>query len=125
MKQNVLGMISPSVAIAMTDIKSVLDRIEGGLVEKVVAAMREARHHWLVQGDDEPFRAAVGAVMLFYGMDSEEWKRLSWEMENINRFSAALAASQMGVGVDWLSVIHEEEQPYRPLGLIAMWKETK
>ena len=114
-------MISVSVSIAIQEIKHHIPE-EGDLISKLMFAMSEARNHWMVTNDDEQFRSAVGAVMLHYGEGSEEFKRLEWEMGNLNRFSAALVAAQQGVMVDFGSVL-DSDQEYEPVGLLKLWRK--
>lgn len=115
-----MNTLSTSMTIAIQQIK--INLPEGDLKTKLKAAMREAKDHWLVTREDEQFRCAVGAVMLHYGPDTEEFKRLEWEMGNLNRFSAAMVAAQTGVNVDFASVL-DTDQKYEPIGLLAMWKD--
>jgi hypothetical protein len=82
--------------------------------------MKAMRNHWMVTNEDEQFKAAIGAVMTFYGSESEEFKRLEWEMGNINRFSAMMSAAQSGLRVDIDTVIQEEGK-YEAIGLLDMW----
>ena len=102
-------MLPVTIQIAMAEAKSNVEKAEGGLPEKLQAAMKATRDHWMV------------TEMVFYGQSSEEFKRLKWEMGNLNRFSAALNASQAGVSVDFSSVLDEQE--YEPIGLLSLWRE--
>jgi len=116
-------MLPVTIQIAMAEAKSDVEKAEGGLLEKLKAAMKATHDHWMVTNEDEQFRAAIGAVMVFYGQGSEEFKRLEWEMGNLNRFSAALSASQVGVSVDFGSILDEQE--YEPIGLLKLWRDLR
>jgi hypothetical protein len=70
--------------------------------------------------EDEEFRAAVGALMLSYGASSEERRRISAEMLQIQRLSTWLTALQLGMSAD-----APIEEAYEPIGLMQIWRERQ
>jgi hypothetical protein len=111
--------IPPTLLIAMTEAGHAI--VAGApLTDQLRAAMGVTRDHWVCTNEDEQFRAAVGAVMTHYGAESLEYARLKWELAQLQRFSAALGASQAGVGMDWTDVLKESE--YEPIGLLGLWR---
>ena len=111
-----------AITIAALEAKIEVDRTQGGIKEKLGAAMRATRDHWLVTDEDSQFRAAISGVMLYYGEGSEEYNRLRWEMEALNRIGAAISAAMSGIGVDFFSTLGE--QKYEPIGLLKLWREV-
>ena len=109
--------LSNSLQIAILEIKHKVAALpaETTLEDKLTAAMRDARHHWMVTNEDEQFRAAVGAVML--NSDDDTRRRIEKEMLALRTLGTAMD----GVPVDFSSV----EVPEDPIGLLALWKDTK
>src|SRR5882762_5263519 len=92
----------------------------GGLEDKLRAAMNAAKDHWMVLDKDTQLRGAIGAVMLHYGKDSEEYKRLAYEVDALRKLSAFLSAAQAGLNVSAPEL--EAERPKR-VGIIDMWNK--
>lgn len=93
----------------------------GGFEDKLRAAMTAAKDHWMVLDKDTQFQGAVAAVLLHYGKDSEEGKRLVYEINAIRKISAILNAAQAGVSVNLHDVGDKEK--CEPVGLMKMWWE--
>lgn len=111
------------VLIAMTEAKAAVEKTEGGLVEKLEASMRAVSNHWMVTNKDEQFQAAIGAVMDFYGGESEEVRHIEWEIGNIKRINSVLNSASNGIQLDWETVIEESDE-FESVGLINMWQEV-
>jgi hypothetical protein len=114
--------LSGTLMIAASEARHAIKNMSGDVVEKLKAAMKATRNHWMATNEDEQFKAAVIAVMLHYGEGTDEYNRLKWELENLKRFSAALSAAQAGISVDFTSVVQEEEKANKPIGLLKLWK---
>jgi hypothetical protein len=110
-------MISNAVRIGIATIQDELEGQDGTLEGTLVLAMQKAKNLWCCPNPDEQFRAATGAVMLHYGEGSEQFKRLVWEMGQINLLSAFLEARDRGLKVE----IPEPDDTYEPIGLLGMW----
>ena len=112
------------MSIAITEVKASISGLHGDISDLLRAAMKITKNHWLVTSEADRLNAAVGGVMVHYGQDSEEYKRLSWEMKNINRLNAALSAAMSGVSVNFESVVSEINDDMKPVGILALWKEV-
>ena len=64
------------MAVAMTEAKASIDREDGDLTDKIKAAMKCTKDHWMCTNETDQFIAAIGAVMNHYGKDSAEHERL-------------------------------------------------
>jgi hypothetical protein len=111
------------LSLMLTEAKAIIAEEQGSLLGMLKAAMKATRNHWMCLNEDKQFRAAVGAVMLHYGKDSEEYERLGKEMDSLNKASAVFTALQVGVPIDWESM--ETESDYEPIGLLKLWKNEK
>jgi len=116
---------SPQMHIAIMETKFAIAG-ETDLMAALKKAMAATRDHWMCTNEDERFRAAIGGVMLHFGEGSDEFRRLQSEMSQLNRFSAALQATQVGVAVDFGKTIGDlvaEQELEKPIGLLALWKQ--
>lgn len=116
-----LTKFSAQFTIALTEAQSAIGG-DGTLIEKLKTAMLTTRDHWMCTDENEQFKAAVGAVMLHYGQNSDEFVRLEREMKSLNKVSAALNAAQAGVSVDFNSILDAKGDEYEPLGLLKLWR---
>lgn len=73
---------------------------------------------WMTTNPDYKFRAAVGALMLSYGVGTMEFERIQTEMMQIQAVSALITASQAGLTV---SNLPEVDPGHKPIGLLRMW----
>jgi hypothetical protein len=110
--------------IALTEAVLAIEDMKGSIEKLLRKAMSITKGHWVCTDEDDQFGAAVGAVMLHFGEDSEEFARLKWEMGNISRFSAALSTAQLGVQVDMSTVLKTHEK-FTAIGLAKLWTEVK
>ena len=115
-------MFSVQMNIAISEAQNAI-KDDGTLIEKLKTVMLVTQNHWMCTNEDEQFRAAVGAVMLHYGKDSDEFVRLEREMKSLNKLSAALHAAQAGVSVNFDSALDAEDNEYKPIGLLQLWRE--
>lgn len=92
----------------------------GGLEDKLRAAMNAAKDHWMVLDKDTQLRGAIGAVMIHYGQDSEEYRRLAYEVDALRKLSAFLTAAQAGLDVSIPEL--GGERPER-IGIVDLWNE--
>jgi len=113
------------INIAIAEAKAHISTMEkADVVEVLKAAMKITKHHWLVTDELSQIQAAVGATMLHFGVDSEEWNRLKTEMSNINQFNVALLAMEQGIEVNLESVLKSHET-IKPIGIMRIWKEVE
>src|SRR5712671_2824152 len=82
------------LSLVVSECEHLVKECTGGLEDKLRAAMNAAKDHWMVLDKDVQLRGAIGAVMLHYGKDSEEYKRLAFEVEQLRKLSAFLTAAQ-------------------------------
>jgi hypothetical protein len=75
---------------------------------------------WMTTKDDEQFRAAVGAVMVSYGVGTPEFEQLQNEMKLINQFSAFIQAAMTGLNVE----PPVADPTHKPLGLLGIWAQS-
>ena len=97
---------------------------EERLENKVKASMRAViAGNWLTSDDDLLFRCGVARALLDVGQDSEDGKILASSVNALRRLSAALAAMELGVGVDLVASL-----PGSPDGVVPLpqwWEEVK
>lgn len=100
------------------------------LEDKIRAAMRATKNHWLLgqlgKNEGKEMRAAVAGVVLALGMEHEDSKRIIAEHQALVRVGAMLEAIQRGVRVDVESTLGDDEAlPENPVGLLAIWKSLE
>ena len=121
-------LFSVGMTVAMAEAEGPVKKAPGDLIEKVEAAMRITKDHWLCTIPDERFRAAVGAVMLHYGKDSEEFSRLESEMKGLQKLSVFFSALEAGVQLDavaWEHQIEEDSDANPRVGLVRIWLQVQ
>jgi hypothetical protein len=106
-------------AIALLEAKRAVESAGDVPIEdKLLAAMRVTKHHWLLQGEGRQLRAACGAVMVVVGQDSEDGQRIAREHRALSAVSAMITAAQRGVVVAGVT----EEAPEHPIGILRLWR---
>jgi hypothetical protein len=110
--------IPVEVYVAMQEITTYLSMTDD-LTTRLRVAMDKARDHWMATSDDHQFRAAVGAVLISYPPESEEFKRIQFEMNQLQQMSTMIQAAQLGMSFDGFDI--SEDTP-KPIGLIGMWR---
>lgn len=94
-----------------------------GVENKIKAAMQGViEKNWMDTDDDSMMRAALAAVLLDVGRDSDDGKRIVASMDSLRKLSALLAAAQAGLSV---SLNDDDMPPDNLLPLIPMWHEAK
>lgn len=87
---------------------------EATLEGRLRAAMKVAKHHWMMPDEDTKLKGAVASV---YEVSDEETKaRIEVELKSLQYLSAMLA----GVQVDLNSIPKLEN----PIGILKLWQET-
>lgn len=109
------------LGIALTEARHALAAVPGDVADKLRAAMRVTRHHWLCTNKDEQLLAAVGAVMDFYGPASDEWRRLEWELGMLRKISVMVLGAQAGLSLGGFDEL-DEDMP-QPVGILRIWHE--
>jgi len=110
--------------LMVEETKDNLNSVNGDLLEILKVAMESTHTHWLMTDEDEQFQAAIAAVMLYYGEDREEYKRLKWEVEQIRKAVALVNAIQVGLSIS-LDSSFGENSKFSPIGLSKLWAEIK
>lgn len=100
--------------------KGASEKAEGLEAKFKASAKAVIDGNWMEASDDALFRAAVGGVMLDVGKDSQEYQTLKNTIEQIQKFSAFLAAATRGLKVEIPDVDEVETVP-----LMKWWKEVK
>lgn len=96
------------------------NKIKNDIVEKLKFAMHLAKNHWLVTDSDTQFRGAIGGTMIHYGKESEEFKRMEWELQQLRRLEITIKAAQEGLSTTFSTI---EDNQFTPIGLLKLWKE--
>jgi hypothetical protein len=117
-------MSDTMLALVAVEARSALDGHVGDLRSAAVKAMRACHNHWMVLEQEAQFRGALVGLMQHYGPESEEYKRLSWEIGQIRKLDAMIVAGAAGLSVNLEGLVDDEKPPYEPLGLIGIWRET-
>jgi predicted Zn-dependent peptidase len=91
------------------------------LKDALAMSMKAMKQFWLSTDDNVRFRAALGGVMQYYGQDSQEFEQLEWEIKQMKKLNAFLAAAQSGLEVK----VPEIDETRKVIGIMAMWHETK
>lgn len=94
--------------------------------EALQISMKEMKYEfeWLEPDENNLFKYAVGGVMEYYGENSPEWDALKWEIHELDKFSAFIAAAKAGLEVH-LPPMEEGTDKREPLGLLDMWRKIK
>ena len=114
-------MSDVQLMLVIHECKGAVEKCEGSLDDRLLAAMNAAKGHWMVLDKDTQFRGAVGAVMQHYGQDSDEYKRMAHELESLRKFSAFIAASQAGLSTNFPEPA--EDAP-KPIGMMGLWHQA-
>lgn len=112
-----MNPLSSAALVALHEAKAAIVGIDG-LEQRLRAAMRATRHHWMATNEEDRFKAAIGAVMLSYGEGSDEWKRLAWEVQQLGKISAMQQAALAGLSISLDSLDFSGGEP---IGLLALW----
>lgn len=105
--------------IALTEAKNKA-KDEVTLEDKLKAAMKETKHHWLLTDEEGRFRSAIGAVILL--TEGEDRKRLEDEFTALKILSASiLSASLKEIPID----VTKFPNINCPIGILKMWADTK
>jgi len=112
------------IALVMTTAKS--DVQNAGLpddIEGIVkACMKSARDHFMVTDEQQQL---VGALEAAYALAGDEDKeRIKTSTDALAKMNAMLNAAQVGVAVDFESVIPAKETAAQILPLMKWWHET-
>jgi hypothetical protein len=113
MNNGVLAVVLAETTDASKDCK-------GDIKEKLRAAMKVAKNHWLAPDQDTAFRGAIGGVMQDYGEGSEEYESLKWEINQIKKLNAFLNAASAGLSPSF----SESEEKKEPIGIMNIWRES-
>lgn len=115
-----MAVISINAQLAKSDVAEAV-----GLENKIKAGMRAViRENWMDTNDDSMMRAALAAVLLDVGQDSEDGKRLLRTMDGLRKLSAMLTAAKAGLSVN----LEESDLPKEgdePLPIIGWWHEAR
>ena len=98
------------------------NKIKNDIIEKLKVAMRLTKNHWLVTDPDVQFRGAIGGVMMHYGKESEEFKRLEWELQQLRRLEITINAAKEGLSTSFNIA---DDNQFSPIGLLKLWREIK
>jgi len=107
--------------IAITECLGTISEVQG-IEDRLKAAMKIAKQHWLVTAEDERFKSAVGAVMQSYGHGSPEWTQLETELKALAQLSTMLNAARQGMAIVPDS-IELPPEGFKPIGLMKLWRE--
>lgn len=115
------AQIPPQVHIAMQEIAGQISPTDD-LETRLKSAMEKVRDHWMATEDDHQFRAAVGAVLLSYPPESDEFKRIQYEMRQLQRMQTIIQAAQLGMSVGRFDVPDDAPEV---IGLLGMWRNNQ
>ena len=101
--------------IAVIEAKSAASGVSG-LENRLLAAMRATRNHWLLTDDNRRFNAAVAAVSLL--SDDGDRRRILQEAKGLSMLQSALS-QDMPVDLDELCKLK-----FEPIGLLNLWRRV-
>ena len=93
----------------------------GDVKDKLRAAMKVAKNHWMVLDRELQFKGAVGAVLIHYGAGSPEFRRIEAELTKMRQLNAFLMAAQAGLSPQLPEPDADEQEP---LGMMMMWNDA-
>ena len=109
-------MSNIQVAIAMIEAENRNELKAATTAEdKLRAAFKGARNHWMFTDEDEQMRGAIGAAL--HHMKPEERVRVEAELRALQSLSAATR----GIPVNFEAI----EIPENPIGILKMWADSK
>lgn len=113
-----MAVMSINAQLAARDVKEAV-----GIEDKIKAGMRAViRENWMDTDDDSMMRAALAAVLMDVGRDSDDGKRILASMDSLRKLSAMLTAAQAGLSIN---LTDDDMPPDNLLPLIPMWHEAK
>lgn len=112
-------IMNSEIAVAAAIIAAEADlNPEDTLEDRLRAAMKVGRSHWMITDEDQRLRASVAAVLLH--CTDEERARIEIELQVLRNFGAAMS----GVPVD-MSRVFGDIDPENIIGLLGLWQEAK
>jgi len=111
-------MGNTELAIVAAEAKAKLEGITG-LGDRLIAAMKAAKGHWLVLDKDVQLRGAIAAVLMVLEEEgnTEDSERIKKELGTLQ----ALSAATSGVPVNFAAL----DLPANPVGLLKLWHEIQ
>ena len=101
---------------------------EGATIEeRLEVAMKSALRSSFARDEESKLRAALGATLLSYDKDSEEFARLEKSIELLKKVSAMLQALTSGVLVDMDAMgkeIDEETKDFNNIKILDIWRQV-
>ncbi len=95
--------------------------------DKLREAFKVAHNHWMITGQDDQFKGAIGAVMMHLA-SGPEYDRLAESVTQLGKASALIHALQQGVPVDLAAMLQEQEDnPMKDqiIPLSKLWNEVR
>lgn len=90
----------------------------------LTVAFKAANGHWMFTDEQDQFRGAIGAVLMWLG-SGPEFERLADSALALGRLSAAINALQAGVPVDLEAMATAAEDRPTPIPLAKLWHEAR
>lgn len=112
-----ISLVATSAQMDMEGVEGFLPRIE--------AAMKSAANHFMVLDEQQQLKGALAALLLAYGDDTPEGRRLRHEVAALTKLSAVIAASQAGLMVTLDDLLDDDTERPEPIGLVRMWHAAK
>lgn len=88
-------------------------KLEDSIEDRLKAAMKVGRNHWMITDEDQRFRASCGAVLL--DATEEERERIGDELHNLRVLNALITGVSSNI-----DAMREQENP---IGLLKLWKD--
>lgn len=115
--------ITPDMQIAVHEAKGEVERAGGGLEDRLRAAMKATKNHWMCTDEEKQLKSACAAVMLHYGQGSEECERIAQEVKQLGKLAALINASRAGLSVGVEGLAEGVDDKRAPVGLLKLWRE--
>jgi hypothetical protein len=95
-------------------------KIYGSVDDMLAVAMRATYGHWLCDREEKQLRAAILAVIMYKGRNSQEAIRIMTEVRWLSRISDVLIAASDSL----LSILPPPTEFDKPI-ILPLWKKVK
>lgn len=117
-----MNKITADMNIAIIEARDAIKEIDS-IEDRLKKAMEITRNHWMCTDEEKRLWSAVGAVLVSYGVGTQEFERLEKEIKCLKRFNAAISAASTGLSVDFGGIV-ENDEDFKPIGIVKMWHEV-
>lgn len=112
--------IPTDMLIAITQARAAAEGDDRDVEDRLRAAMKATRNHWMCRDEDAQFRSACAGVLLVLDEDDPDRTRIRLEMETLRNLSLLIE----GAPLDVERAFPDTVDPEGFIGLMQLWTEA-